>query len=298
MSDRRLASPRAMAVGPLGIAVIFGFGIALAGVAGWRLNLQAIDRQLAETRAGLKKLSLSGNIPPNQDVMEYLSARDVAMEERYRSWVRAVTAPPAVDAASSADPQLFFQEELHDVQRMLERLTAARSLPVPEQLGFPKELPPSDTVPRLLIQLSLIKETAQLILDQGVAALTSFKLEDPVSVPEARDEQEKDGEVPPFLVRFPVRIRLTASLPQLMKIYAAIERVAPLIDVRAMRVSSQDAADRLLDVELVVARHVVISAAEESAAPDQAHRSASNASARRAGPSGPSHGGVSRKPRQ
>jgi len=70
---------------------------------------------------------------------------------------------------------------------------------------------------------------AALMLEQGVIALTSLKIEDPESV-EALAEEE-----PPFLVRLPVRVRLACSLAQLMKVLGAMERVTPLIDVRALR---------------------------------------------------------------
>jgi hypothetical protein len=152
---------------------------------------------------------------------------------------------------AQADPQLYFQERFHEVQRALERLAAARDAAVPEQLGFPKELPPSDTVPRLLVQLALMQELAELAFEHQVSALTSLKVEDPQPV------SGEDGEGP-FVMRLPVRMRVTASLPQLMKILGAIEQKRPLIDVRGLRVASPPAGDAL-EVELVLARYLALS---------------------------------------
>ena len=242
-----------MAWKPLVGAVLAG--AVAAGVAAWQLNLRAIEHDAASTQAALKKLALSRGIPPNQDVMDYLTARQAALEQRLQSWLHAATAPPLAEAAA-ADPQLYFQEQLHDVQRMLERAATARSLPPPQQLGLPKELPPPETVPRLLVQLSLIQALAPLIFEQGVAGLASFKIEDPETLPEAEGETA-------FLTRVPVRVRLTSSLPQLLKILAAIERVEPMIELRAIRLAAASAPDTL-ESELTLARYLASPASAQT----------------------------------
>ena len=138
------------------------------------------------------------------------------------------------------------------MQGTLERLAAARGLPTPEQLGFPKELPPSDTVPRLLVQLVLIQDAAKLILAQGALTLSSFKVEDPQIVSE-RDSEE------PFLLRLPVRVRLGGSLPVLTKVLAALQHARPIIQLRGIRVMTEQEGEPL-DVELVLARYLVLAA--------------------------------------
>lgn len=236
-------------------------GAAAAGVLAWRVNLQAIDREVKQKRSDIKKLVLSGGIPPNQEVVDYLNARQASLEQRYTHWIEQVTVPPIAEAAA-ADPQLFFQEQVHEVQRTVERLATARKLAVPEQLGFPKELPPSDTVPRLLVQLSMIEESTGIILQQGVAALTSLKVEDPEPVP------EEDGGGP-FLTRLPLRVRLTCSLPQLMKTLGALERATPLLDVRTVRVAN-GASPETLDVELLLARYLLAAPLQDQPLPEEA----------------------------
>lgn len=235
--------------GPLLGALVMGaIG---AGMIAWRLHVQAIDRQITATRSGLKKLVASRGIPPNQEVMDYLTSRQRTFEQRYQEWVKTATAAPLAEAAV-ADPQLYFQEQFHAVQRTLDRAAAARKMPVPEQLGFPKELPPSDTVPRLLVQLSMMEELDTLVLEQGVIGLASLKIEDPETVP----EDEGEG---PFLIRLPVRVRLTSSLPQLLRILAAIQRAEPFLDLRTLRMTSS-ASPNTLDVELIVARYLMVAA--------------------------------------
>lgn len=233
-------------------------GAALAGILAWRLNLQGLEAEISGRRAALKKLTLSGNIPPNQDVMEHLNVRQRALEDRYGHWVEAVSVPPP-PAAAAADPQLYFQEQFHQAQRMVERAAAARAMAAPEWLGFPKEIPPADTVPRLLAQLSLIHEAGALLLEQGVAALSSLKVEDPESVPEEKGEGA-------FLSRLPVRVRLSCSLAQFAKILAAIERARPRIDVRAVHIVAVEAQESL-DVELVLARYLIANAPASEALP-------------------------------
>ena len=235
-------------------------GASLVGGITWWASVQTTEYRIEEKRTDLKKLVLSGGIPPNQEVMDYLNSRNAAIEQRYQEWLKRVTIRPPVEATGS-DPQLYFQEQFHEVQRTLTRLAAARSLPAPEQLGFPKELPPSDTVPRLLGQLALIQESASLIFEQGVSALASLKVEDPEVVPEEKGEGT-------LLLRLPVRVRLTCSLPQLMKILGALERTPQLIDVRALRLA-MGTTPETLEVELVLCRHLVMASAQEPTRPSE-----------------------------
>lgn len=258
---------RTIAWGPVIGALVAG--AAMTGVVAWRFNLQSLEGQIAASRAALKKLVLSGGIPPTQEVMDYLSGRAAAFEDRYHQWIARIAAAPLPEAAK-ADPQLYFQQQFHEVQRTLERLATARGMPVPEQLGFPKDLPPSDTVPRLLVQLALIQEAANLVLEEGVASLASLKVEDPESVPVQEGAST-------FLVRLPVRIRLSASLPQLMNILGAIERATPLIDVRAIHLQGTDP----LEVELVLARYLVMAGLEDLLAAEAQATAASQPSSSR-----------------
>lgn len=253
------AQRRPIAWGPLVAATCSG--AVLAGIIAWHLNLQTIEGQIKSTGAGLRKLSLAGGIPPNQEVMDYLTTRQTALEQHYQSLVDRVSVPP-LSGAASADPQLYFQEQLHDVQRILERLTAARSMPVPEQLGFPKALPPSDTVPHLLAQLSLIKDVATLILEERVRALSSFKIEDLETV----KEDEGEG---PLLTRLPVRVRLTSTLAQLVRLLLSIDEAKPLIETRAVRIESGSEPEQL-DVELILARHLAVAVAPKTSPPEEA----------------------------
>lgn len=249
-----MAQPRSM-IAWMPIATALVVGAAFAGVMGWRVNLRALEHRVKEKQAALKKLTLSGGIPPNQEVMDFLGERDSSLEHRYQHWLKMVAALPQAEAAST-DPQLYFQERFHEVQRTLERLAAARSMTAPEQLGFPKELPPSDTVPRLLAQLALIQELAGLIFEQGVGALASCKIEDPEPVVPERDDT-------PFLIRLPVRVRLSASLPQVLKTLGALERVTPLVDLRSVRIVGASVPESL-DTELLVARYLVTTPLKEA----------------------------------
>lgn len=250
-------------------------GAALAGAVAWRLNLQSIDRQIVDKRSGLKKLMLTGKIPPNNEVQAYLALRQDALQQQYLRW-RDMVAVPAVTGAAATDAQLFFQEQFHEVQRTLERLAAARNATVPEVLGFPKELPPSDMVPRLLAQLSLLEALAQVLYEQGIVDITALKIEDPQPVTPAQGEA-------PFLVQTPVRVRANATLSQFVKGLAALDRARPIIDVLGIKSVPQDGGD-LLEVELVLARYVVASTTAAAAGTEFQEPVARPRRARRAAP--------------
>ena len=240
----------------------------------FRGGFSPVGATLEVGEEGEARLSGSAKVESVKVQDENLTAHLLSMERRYQYWRKAVAAPP-VDDAAAADPQLYFQEQFHETQRTVERLAAARGVPVPEQLGFPKELPPSETVPRLLAQLALLKEAAALVLEQGVSALTSLKIEDPEAVPEPEGDAV-------FLMRLPVRVRLTGSLPHVMTVLGAVHRARPLIDVRALRLApaasqsgageaaSGQASGERLDAELVLARYLVLEAAPDAAATEAA----------------------------
>ena len=236
------------------LAVAMGLGAALAGVAGWRLHVDTLERQIAKRRAAVKKLVISGGITPNQQVVDYLNTRQRFLERHYQHWLETLTtaAPPQ---AAGGDPQLYFQERVHEVQRTLERLAAARRLPVPESLGFPKELPPADAVPRLLVQLALIQDSAAAVFEQGVTALASLKIEDPEPVSDGTDHRHEA-----FLTRLPIRAQMRSALPQLMKVLTALERLRPIVDVQGVSiqpVKAADASSDQLQIELILARYIL-----------------------------------------
>lgn len=215
------------------------------GTITWRMSLSLIDQQVRRKRSEVKKLALSGGIMPQQEVADYIAQRQAALAIRYDRLLGVVSVPaPAADAA---DPQLKFQEQFHDIHRTLERLAAARSVPVPEVLGFPKELPPPEAVPRLLVQLEMIRSAAEALFRQEVAEVTSFKIEDPQLVP--------DDTGAPFLIRVPVRVRLDSSLPQFISVLGALQQTTPVMDIRGVRIGTSDARERL-EVECVLARYL------------------------------------------
>lgn len=223
-------------------------GAVAAGFVAWQLHLNVMSSRIEQIQGTLKKLTIAGQVPPNQEVLDYMASRGEALNKQRERWERKAIAPVPIEASSS-DPQLYFQERLHDIQRSLEKLAAARGLGAPEALGFPKELPPSDTVPRLLVQLTLIEDVAKLILAHEVDAVSSFKVEDPqpVAVEESED---------PFVVRLPVRVRLAARLPIMLSILGALQKAQPLIELHALRLSSEPDGEAL-EVELALARYLM-----------------------------------------
>jgi hypothetical protein len=233
-------------------------------VAAWRLHLRSLEHEAAERRLALKRLTISGDIPPTEDVVSYLQSRHSSLERSFHHWLDWMSVPP-VAAAPGVDAQVLYQERVHDVQRSLERLAAARTLKPPELLGLPKELPPAETVPRLLTQLQLIQDCAELILKQDGVTLISFKVDDPeaVALPESTVV---------LMTRLPVRVRLAAPLPPVMAILDALGKSKPLIDVRAFQVVTdgsppQSGSPAPLDVEALVARYLIDPAAAEIKAP-------------------------------
>jgi hypothetical protein len=226
------------------------FAVVVAGgVCGWWLRAQALDQAIAGRQSALKSLHLGGGLPPNREVMDYLTTRTVALGKQYQAALELV-APMAVGMEEQADPQLFFQQRFHEVQRTLERLATARGMPVPVQLGFPKELPPPEMVPRLLLQLGLIEDAATHIMAQGISQLTSVKVEDPQAVAPVGEEHEA------FLTRLPVRVRLSCSVQVLAKILALGDRARPHIDLQGLHVSTP-IESKELEVEVVLARYFV-----------------------------------------
>lgn len=232
--------------GPIIAATLLGATV--AGIIGWQIGLRAMAGQIEQKRAGLKKLTVTGRVPPNEEVSGYLKTRQAKLDAQYRYWQERIAAPP-LSAAAAADPQLFFQEQVHGLQRTLERLAEARKAKTPEQLGFPKELPPSDTVPRLLAQLSLLETVAELAYERGISDLSALKIDDPEPLPSPEGEGA-------YLTRVPVRARMTGTLAQLTDLLSVLQRQKPLIDVRGVRLQRGDTGGRL-DAEIILARYLV-----------------------------------------
>jgi hypothetical protein len=221
----------------------------------WRLRLQTLGLAITAKQAALKNLHVSEELPPSPEVVDYLTQRTASLEATYQAALSRMA--PALELGDSqSDTQLLFQERSHAVQRTLERLATARNMTAPTQLGFPKDLPPPEAVPRFLVQVSLIEQTAELLMaTAGVTHVESFKVEDPEAV------MPSEGEEDVFLASLPVRIRMTCPLEVLTKVLGALDRANPLVDLQGLRMTAisneggEEAKD--LAVELVVARYLV-----------------------------------------
>ena len=223
--------------------------LVVCGFVLWSLQVQAIDRQIERKRGNLKGLHLGKKLPPNREVVAYFKSRGEAIQTQYDSTLALVA--PSVSIDRHVDPQLFFRKRLHEVQRTLERVATARGVAPPVQLGFPKELPPADAVPRFLMQIGLIEEVASLIMAvPGVSELRSFKVGDPEPLGAVEDPQEA------FLTRLPVRVQMVCSLEALTRTLGLLSRARPLIDVQNLRVVSLEDSTQL-EVECVLARYLL-----------------------------------------
>lgn len=224
----------------------------------WSVRMQSLAREIERRRTSLKSLHVGGELPPNQEVVAYLQSRTAALETQYESAV-VVMAPP--QGQGQGDPQLFFQQRLHEIQRTLDRLATARGIAAPALLGFPKELPPPDAVPRFLTQVGVIEDTAKLILSvQGMSHIESFKVEDPQAVVATGQAEEE------FLTSLPVAVRLTGSLDALTKTLALLDRARPFLDLQALRVASPEGSKEL-KIELSVTRYLVTASLDHPETP-------------------------------
>lgn len=234
---------------PIALA-IFVIAMVGGGVV-WQMECQRLEREMEEKATALKKLLLVHRIPPNRDVIRYLATRQAFMEQQQRQWLELAVAERPLGSFTGHDPQLYFQEQVHDMQGLLERLATARRTLPPEILGLPKELPPLDVVPRLLVQLSLVQNMAALIFDEGLTQLKSLKIEDPeIALGQVSTEENA------VLVQLPIRMRFSGSLPQLMKVLGALQQVKPLVDLRALRLGPSQTPD-FLDVDMLVSQYFI-----------------------------------------
>ncbi len=241
-----MTTRRAASIAPVLLAVVMT--AVVLGAVVWRIHLHSLEEQIAQKKSALKRLSVSQGIAPTEDVFAYLKERDEALLKAYHQWLDRIVVADTAETAS-ADLQLFFQERVHEVQRALERLAAGRNVAVPEMIGLPKELPPTETVPRLLAQLALAQAATGLILEQGTIPVSTIKLEDPEPV-NGVDSRAV------LLTRVPLRVRMTSTLPQLMRMLEAFGRARPLIDVRALRLVGGAQGTDLLESELLLARYL------------------------------------------
>ena len=252
------------------LAILLFLGGSIAAVLVWHLQLQVLDHEIDARRSALKRAHLTGKIPPNSEVADYLKQRTEGLKNTYESALAKIAPTPGL-SEGFADPQLYFQQRVHEVQRTLERLASARKMEIPAQLGFPKELPPADAAPRLLFQLNLIEDASALIMGQNITQLVSVKVEDPEIVAPLDDTQK------PFLTRLPVRIHLTCSLDTLTKVLGVLDRASPLIDLQSVRLAALPEG-KDLDAELVLARYVVaVPELEQPAADDEAPKKGAKA---------------------
>jgi len=81
-----------------------------------------------------------------------------------------------------------------------------------------------------------------------------LKIEDPVMVVGADEE--------PFLMRLPIRVRLSCSLSQLVHVLGAIQATNPMMDIEALKVQQGELGVDL-EAEMMLSRYLLLAAPSE-----------------------------------
>jgi len=228
--------------------------VALVGVGGlgWWIQVRQLEHQIVAKRNGLKKLHVGERVPPNQAVVDYFTQRTAALTQRYEEALKRLTVGSTTSLVQEhGDPQLYFQQRLHEARGVLERTAKARGLEPPTLLGLPKELPPPDAVPRFLAQVGLMQEAGERMMAlNGITQVVSLKVEDPQDLEAIQKHEE------PFLMRLPVRVRVQGSIEALATLMALWTRATPIVEVRELQVRTTPAS-QTLELECVLAQYLV-----------------------------------------
>lgn len=211
----------------------------------WRESTQVLDAQLTQKLGRARAQMVGGALMPSPETYAFLHRRTQQLEEQYERLLAVLDPPGRVRTEGAQDAGLYFREQLHTLEKQLERQAAARNVAVTSQFGFPEDLPARERVPLLLRQLALMETAASTLITEGAQAIELLRAVDPVPVEDPATRE-------PFLWELPVAVRLRCGTPTLVKFLYRLQQAAPLVAIPEISLKETQPEGGGLNVELLL----------------------------------------------
>ena len=226
----------------------------------WRESTQVLNSQLKQRLARAQSQMVQGTLAPSPETYAFLHRRTQQLGEQYDHLLAVLDPPGRVSTEDAQDLGLYFREQLHTLEKQLERKAAAKGMAVTSEFGFPEDLPSPERVPLLLRQLALVDAAASTFITEGALAIDLLRAMDPKPVEDPRTHEA-------FLWELPVVVRAHCATPTLVKFLYRMQQAGPLVAVPEISLKEARPTEEGLNVEVLLVTYAAISDAPVHAAP-------------------------------
>ena len=220
----------------------------------WRESTQVLDAELKQKLHRAQAQMIDGTLPPSPETYAFLHRRSQQLREQYERLQRLVDPPGRASTEGAQDAGLYFREQVHTLQKRLERETAAKGVPITTNFGFPDDLPSSERVPLLLRQLALVDTATTTFVAEGASAIELLRAMDPVPLEDPKTRE-------PFLWQLPLVVRARCRTATLVKSLYRLQQAAPFVTVADVNFKEAQPVEDGLQVELLLVTYAGIDAA-------------------------------------
>ncbi len=211
----------------------------------WNESTQVLDAQLRQKVGRIQAQLLPGALVPSPETYAFLHRRTQQLQEQYDRLVKTLDPSGRVSTEGAQDPGLYFREQLHTLEKRLERAAAAKSITVTSTFGFSEDLPSKERVPLLLRQLALVDAAATSLVTEGAASIDLLRVLEPRTVADPQSHE-------PFLWELPLVVRARCRTPALVKFLYHMQQATPLVAVPEISLKEAPPGEEGLTVELLL----------------------------------------------
>ncbi len=228
-------------IGILAILVVFVAAIRLF----WHESTHVLDAQLKQKLTRAKAQMIDDTLVPAPETYAFLHRRAQQLDDQYQQLLRVLDPPGRVSTEGAQDAGLFFREQLHTLQKRLEREAATKGIAVTTTFGFPEDLPAPERVPLLLRQLDLVDTVTSTFITEGASTIGLLRVLDPAPMEDPKTRE-------PFLWQLPLVVRARCRTASLVKSLYRLQQASPLVTVADINVKAAQPAEEGLQVELLL----------------------------------------------
>ena len=211
----------------------------------WNESTQVLDAQLHQKVTRMRAQLLQGGIVPSPETYAFLYRRTQQLQEQYDRLLKTLDPPGQFNTEGAQDPGLYFREQLHTLEKRLEREATAKGIAVTSTFGFSDDLPSKERVPLLLRQLALVEVAATSLITEGAASIDLVRVLEPRTVADPRTHE-------PFLWELPLVVRARCRTPTLVKFLYHMQQATPLVAVPEVSLKEAQSDEEGLTADLLL----------------------------------------------
>ena len=199
-----------------------------------------LDDELDRKGADIKKYIARTGSLPSKESFKKLESQTLELEEKFTELVDFIDPEKTRIAQSTTEAGLYFIDKLHSSMKKFSDTAEAKSISLPENLGFGDGLPKESMVDTLLRQL-----VTGILLENDAIEFTAIKPLKSIDYIESLSKEVLYSEIP-------VQISMKIDTGALISLLLELKNASPVVSVKEMHVKSGDLDSDKIEVSLVM----------------------------------------------